>query len=82
MKLTLGEAEECSEGACPFWETGIGVVEAGCGLERLPVDLSRPDLAAYLLGLRAALESARETSERDEGRRALGGLAPPELSGR
>ncbi len=80
MKVTLGETEECPEGACPFWETGI--VEAGCSLERLRIDLGRPDLSEYLLGLRTALESTREASERDEGRRAFGGLVPPELSGR
>ena len=82
IKLALDELETCPEGACPFWEAGGAVVEPACGLERLQLDLSRPDLAAYLVELRLALESARNASERDEARRAFAGLVPSELSGR
>jgi hypothetical protein len=82
IKLALDELETCPEGACPFWEPGGAVVEPACGLERLQLDLGRPDLAAYLVELRLALESARDASERAEARRAFAGLVPSELSGR
>ncbi len=52
MKLTLGEVEACPQGACPFWEHGGAVLEAGCGLERLHLELDRSDLAAYFDELR------------------------------
>lgn len=82
MKLASDELELCPEGACPFWETGGAVLEAGCGLERLQLDLDRPDVARYLVELRRALECARDAQERDDARRAFAGLVPPELSGR
>ena len=82
IKLAHDELELCSEGACPFWEAGGAVLEAGCGLERLHLDLDRPDFAEYLVELRRTLESARDASERNEARLAFSGLVPPELSGR
>jgi hypothetical protein len=82
IKLAVHELEICPEGACPFWETGGAVVEPGCGLERLQLDLDRPDLAEYLVELRRTLETARNATEHAEARRALAGLVPPELSGR
>ena len=82
IKLTLHELEACPEGACPFWEEGGAVVEAGCGLERLQLDLDRPDIAEYLAQLRRTLEAARDERERKEARQARAGLVPPELSGR
>jgi hypothetical protein len=82
IKLTLGDVEPCPEGACPFWEHGGAIVDAGCGLARLQVDVDRPDLAAYLVDLRAALGEARDFREREEARRAFAELVPPELSGR
>jgi hypothetical protein len=81
IKLAVGDVEPCPEGACPFWEQGGAIVEAGCGLERLRIDVGRPDLAAYLVDLRAALEAARDAREREEARQAFAGLVPPELSG-
>jgi hypothetical protein len=82
IKLTLGDVESCPKGACPFWEPGGAIVEAGCGLERLRIDVDRPDLAAYLVDLREALEAARNAREREEARQAFASLVPPELSGR
>ncbi|HEU0304696.1 MAG TPA: hypothetical protein VFR32_08945 [Gaiellaceae bacterium] len=82
IKLTLDVAEPCPEGACPFWEHGGAVVDSGCGLERLQLDLHRPDLAEYLVELRAQLETARDEHERRAAREAFAGLVPPELSGR
>jgi hypothetical protein len=82
IKATLDEHEACPEGACPFWEAGGAVVDAGCGLERLQLELDRPELAAYLLELRSMLQTARGATEREEARRAFSEIVPPELSGR
>lgn len=82
IKLAADEVEACPQGACPFWEHGGALVEPGCGLERLPLELDRPDLAEYLVELRRALETARDTREREVARQALGDLWPPELTGR
>jgi len=82
IKLTLGDVESCPEGACAFWEPGGAIVDAGCGLERLRIDVDRPDLAAYLVGLREALEAARGAREREEARQTFAELVPPELIGR
>lgn len=79
---TLHEVEPCPEGACPFWEAGGALLEEGCGLERLALDVDRPDVAAYLVELRRALEDARDIREREAARRTFAGLVPPELSGR
>jgi hypothetical protein len=81
IKLTLDETEACPEGACPFWEAGGAVIGAGCAIERLGIDFRRPDLAAYLLELRGALEAARDTTEREQARLAFAELVPPEFSG-
>ena len=81
MKLTLDEAEACPEGACPFWEHGGAVVESGCGLERLAIELDRPDIAEYFAEPPRALEKARDEEEREAARQAFAALAPPELSG-
>ena len=82
IKLTLDVIEACPEGACPFWEPGGAVLDPGCGLERLAVDVDRPDLASYLGDIRARLEAARDERERAAARAAFAGLVPPELSGR
>ena len=82
IKLTLDVAEPCPEGACPFWEHGGAVVGSGCGLERLGIDVARPDIALYLDELRTQLESARDEHERRAARQAFAGLVPPELSER
>ena len=82
LHLTLGHVEACPGGACPFWEHGGTALPAGCELERLGIDLGRPDLAEYLLDLRDQLETARDREERETARRAFSELVPPDLSGR
>jgi hypothetical protein len=82
VKLTLGEVEACPQGACPFWEPGGAVLESGCGLERLHLELDRSELATYFDELRRAMEEARDDAERQAARQAFAALAPPELSGR
>jgi hypothetical protein len=54
-----GVAEPCPRDLCAFWEPGGAVVEPACGLERLGLDVRRPDVAAYLLELREKLDEAR-----------------------
>jgi hypothetical protein len=82
IRMTLGEVEACPRGACPFWEHGGAVVESACGLERLGLDLERPDLAEYLVELRGRLETARDEREREAARQAFAEIVPPEFSGR
>lgn len=55
----------CPEERCPFWESGGAIVEGGCAFERvdLPDD---PELADWLLEIRAKLESARTHGEERE----------------
>lgn len=82
LHFTLGTVEACPGGACPFWEQGGIALPAGCELERLGIDLDRPDLAEYLLELRVQLEAARDREEQEAARKAFAELVPPDLSGR
>jgi hypothetical protein len=77
----IGNDAECPRAWCPFWEAGGAVVEAGCKIERLGIDLANRSLAYYLLDLRHALEGARDAEAAEQARRELALLAPPELSG-
>ncbi len=68
LLLTLAnEVRACperAEGACPFWEPGGAVVEAGCMLERFlrpeerPPDWRRTGLRVRQLAVRRRAESA------------------------
>jgi hypothetical protein len=58
-----GRLESCPRERCSFWEPGGAVVPGSCLLERLSVDLSRPDLARHLLEVREHLEQARDLEE-------------------
>jgi hypothetical protein len=75
LHFTLGHIEPCPEAACPFWE------QSDCALERLGVELERPDLARYLLTLRARLEYAQDSAERAQALAAFAELLPSEYSG-
>ena len=55
--------ELCPRERCSFWEAGGAVVEGECVIERLGVDVRRPDLAAYLLEVRERLDGARNLRE-------------------
>jgi hypothetical protein len=55
-----GIKEPCPRERCAFWEPGGAVLEGTCLIERLGVDVRRPDLAAYLLETRKCLEQARD----------------------
>jgi hypothetical protein len=80
LHRALGTVVRCPEAACPFWEEGGVALPAGCELERLAIELDRPDLAQYLLDLRRELEAARDREERDAVRKAFADLVPPDLS--
>ena len=58
-----GKAEPCPRERCSFWEAGGAVVQGGCLIDRLGVDVRRADLAAYLLETRERLEQARDLTE-------------------
>lgn len=57
---TEGKTELCPRELCAFWEPGGAVVQGRCIVERLGVDVRRPDLAAYLLETRERLDRARD----------------------
>jgi hypothetical protein len=64
MKESLGQAEACPGEPCPFWDRGACVFQS--------LDLrSRPELAGFLLGLRAELASLREAEDSTAARRAF-----------
>lgn len=58
-----GKSEQCGRERCAFWEPGGAVLKGACSIERLGVDVRRPDLAAYLLETRERLEQARDLGE-------------------
>jgi hypothetical protein len=64
-----GRVEVCPRDRCVFWEPGGAVIEGSCLIERLDVDLRRPDLAAYLLETRERIEQARDLEEAEEAHR-------------
>jgi len=52
--IAEGHAERCPGEDCPFWERG-------CLLTRVEEELdTRPEVAAFLLGLRRELEAGRD----------------------
>ena len=61
--VAQNRTEPCLREQCVFWEPGGAVVEGNCVVERLGVDVRRPDLAAYLLETRERLEGARDLAE-------------------
>jgi hypothetical protein len=75
----IGNVEECPRGWCAFWERGGAVVEPGCAIKRMGVDLSNVDLAYYLLDLRRALEAVQSAEDAEAAGRAFGQLRPPGL---
>jgi len=64
-----GKAEECPADRCVFWDPGTPWAEGACILERLGTDITRPDLAAYLLETRERLERARDLEQAEEAHR-------------
>ncbi len=81
LSEAVGNDEECPRAWCAFWERGGAVVEPGCAIERLGLDLANRELARHLLDLRRALDGERSAEEADRARQQLAELAPPDLSG-
>ena len=81
LSLAVCNDEECPRGWCAFWEAGGAVVEPGCAIERLGVELRDPRLARYLLDLRRELESVRDAEAARAALDRLTGLVPADLSG-
>ncbi len=80
LERTAGREATCTFERCPFWEEGGAVVEGGCALERLGIDLdSSPGFAHWLLEMRRTLEEARTPEERAEALRLLREVLPPGL---
>jgi hypothetical protein len=61
--------EACRRERCAFWDRGSGVVDGHCFIERLGVDVRRPELAAYLLATRERLDRARDLADAEQGHR-------------
>jgi hypothetical protein len=75
----IGNVQECPRGWCAFWERGGAVVEPGCAIRRMALDLSNVELAYYLLDLRRALEAVRSAEDARAAERAFGQVRPPGL---
>lgn len=71
LRLATGVIEACPGERCAFWESGGAVVEGGCLLERLGVDVRQADLAEYLVETRQRLEQARDLSEAEAAHREV-----------
>jgi hypothetical protein len=56
LGLAVGAVEACTLERCAFWEPGGAVVEGGCVIDRLALDVRRPDVAVYLLEVREQLK--------------------------
>ena len=71
LAAAVGRSERCPVARCPLWEAGEQAPGAGhCSIERLVPHLTaRPELAWYLLELRASLRELE-----DERRGEPGGL--------
>jgi hypothetical protein len=69
LRLATGTMESCPQERCAFWEAGGAVLQGGCVIERLGVDVREPDMARYLLEVRERLEQARDLSENEAAHR-------------
>lgn len=67
--VARGESAPCPGERCAFWEPGGAVVAAGCGIERLGIDLAQPGLAEYLLAVRERLEQSRDVEDAEAAHR-------------
>jgi hypothetical protein len=77
LQYRLGRVELCPGPGCPFWEAGGVVLEGGCGLERLGLDLeARPDLVPALADVRRKLDQAVTPDDVAEARALFVRLVP------
>ena len=68
MEETLGQIEHCPESACPFWETPDAGPKGQCVFAQLDLG-GRPELAAFLLGIRRELSAAGAAASANDARR-------------
>ena len=66
----MGQDAACREVTCAFWDPGGAVLDGRCSFERLELS-GKPELAAWLLDMRRALETARTEPEQRDARREL-----------
>jgi hypothetical protein len=71
LRLATGVVEYCRQQRCAFWEEGGAVAEGGCVIERLGLDVRRPDVAGYLVELRERLDQGRDRSEAEAAHREV-----------
>ena len=64
-----GVSERCSHDRCGFWEAGGAVLEGGCLIEHLGIDLDRRDLATYLVDTLERLEQGRSHAAAEQAHR-------------
>jgi hypothetical protein len=81
LSVAAGNDAECPRGWCAFWEPGGAVVEPGCAIERMGIDMRDPQLARYLLELRRELESARDAEAARAALERAAELVPADLAG-
>jgi hypothetical protein len=81
LSVAVGNDAECPGAWCAFWEKGGAVVEAGCAIERLGIDVRDPALAGYLLEVRRDLEEARDAEAAKEAHDLIAVIVPPDISG-
>lgn len=80
LHLAVGRREKCPGETCTFWEAGGAALEPGCSFERIQFEFKgRPDVARWLLGIRHALENARDSEEVAQARSMLNAFLPPGL---
>lgn len=80
LQYAAGRVEACPGAACPFWEEGGAVVEAGCAVQRLGLPLEEgSDLVSWLLRVRTALREAGAPEERRAALHLFHLLLPPGL---
>lgn len=80
LQYAAGRVEACAGPICPFWEEGGAVVEPGCALARLGIDIEgNPKLVAWLVRLRTMLAKGGGRAGGEEALHLFHRLVPPEL---
>ena len=69
LEADVGEAEECPEDACPFWEPGSAALGGRCAVHELG-GVTDPAVATWLLEIRERLLAA-STSEDEHAMRTV-----------
>jgi hypothetical protein len=73
LKVIAGTPELCPEAECALWEPGGAALGGRCAFEQIDLE-GRPEFAAWLLGVREALESNAQQAQDNETRRLFNRL--------